>query len=137
MNQILVGTGHLLRMNILSQHLKKSAKVSFLTRTQENFDVSKKILSSENIIKLTNDSLIYPNSTNEIKTIIKHKPNLVIFDRLNTSIQLINVLKKKKNKLKVISFDDLGLGSTLTDITIISLFKTKYKKKIFTVVTNI
>ena len=56
------GTGHLQRMNILSQHLKKFAKIKFLTRTQSNFNVSKKILSSEKIINLANDSLIYPNS---------------------------------------------------------------------------
>ena len=34
------GTGHLQRMNILSQHLKKFAKIKF-TRTQSNFNVSK------------------------------------------------------------------------------------------------
>ena len=64
-------------MNILSQHLKKFAKLNFLQELN-NFNVSKKILSSEKIINLANDSLIYPNSTKEIETIINHKQNLVI-----------------------------------------------------------
>ena len=106
-----IGSGHIYRClslakNLVSKNIVKKKEIIFLTRNDQGYTFGEKILKNSGFkYKLIYISIF--NSKLESDYILKFSPNLVIIDRLKTTISFINKLKKKS---KIISFDDCGPG---------------------------
>ena len=128
-----IGTGHLSRCiqiakGLIDKNLVKKNEINFIVRSEKEFYLGKSILSKTSFIfsSYKNETL-KPNSLSELKTIINHRPQLVIIDRLKTNKKFI--LGLKTMNIKVISFDDYGSGRLLTDLSICAIFDDIKRKK--------
>ena len=74
-------------------------------------------------INSLNYKVIIQQSEDIIDDIIKIKPDVVINDRLDNSYAYINSLKKQK--IKVISFEDKGEGTQIADLVINAIYSEK------------
>jgi len=81
---------------------------------------------AKNIVKTFFPKLnIKMKSFQDFKSAVKeYEPDLIVLDRLNNSASFVESIKKTS---KVISFEDLGTGALLTDIT----FNEIYNKPVF------
>ena len=107
------GTGHIYRSLSLAKEIKSKYKVIFVTNKFEKLAIMK--------LKKTNYKIILYPKKNIFEKIAILKPNIVINDVLSTKKSEIRVLKK--NKIKVINFEDLGRGAELSDLTINEIFE--------------
>ena len=125
-----IGSGHIYRClslakNLVSKNIVKKKEIIFLTRNDQGYTFGEKILKNSGFkYKLIYISIF--NSKLESDYILKFSPNLVIIDRLKTTISFINKLKKKS---KIISFDDCGPGKNKCDLVINAIFSDVQKKK--------
>ena len=107
------GLGHVYRAIHLHDHLKKKVNFFFII----NNDIYiKRIFKLNKLNFITIDEL---NDIKEFEYLISNKPNLIIFDILNTNFSKIN--KYKKNNNKILSFEDNGSGSKKCDVVINSI----------------
>ena len=120
-----IGTGHIARTLLLADALKKSSqfqgcKIIFATRSDDIFLYSKSSFQEAgyNIFDMKNAEY---NSSSELDLLLSIEPDLVIFDRLETSQQLISGLTNKN--IKVVTFDDEGDGQPYSDLAIHSLLQ--------------
>ena len=106
-----VGMGHIYRSLSLADELK-SHDVYFSSNLES--DLAIKYLSEQRgWLGATSDSDL-------VLQITRIKPDMVIFDILNTQAEMILALKKLG--LRIVSFEDLGSGSSFTCLTINELF---------------
>lgn len=76
-----------------------------------------------NLVKKTNYKFHKVRNVDDaFKTAAILDINLLVLDILNTNQPTLNNLKAQKNNLKIVSFEDLGDGSILTDATINELY---------------
>ena len=116
-----IGTGHAVRMAQFSSELALSQRllVKFVSRTFNEFSIISEILKDKSSFYSFDDQQLIPNTEAEAQTLASCNEDVIIFDRLETSKDLIHFLRY--NGKKVVSFDDQGDGSTLTNLTINSL----------------
>lgn len=115
-----IGTGHIIRSIKLADALRIStdfqySEILFATRKHPPFGIGGKLVKQAGY-KTLNYSDLTPNSKSELFCLINAKPDIIIFDRLETSADL--VLDLKKLGITVITFDDLGEGSFYADLAI-------------------
>ena len=107
------GLGHVYRAIHLNNELKKKINFFFII----NNDIYiKKIFKLNKLNFITVEKY---DHIKEFKYINCKKPNLIIFDILNTTINKINNYKKKG--YKILSFEDIGSGSNKCDAVINAL----------------
>jgi spore coat polysaccharide biosynthesis predicted glycosyltransferase SpsG/CMP-N-acetylneuraminic acid synthetase len=106
-----VGTGHIFRSLALAHEITDH-EVIFIC-DEEHETVVNKIVS-------TDYKLISSSKKKIFDTIMSLKPDLIINDILNTSKEYIKRLKT--TNAKIVSFEDLGSGSSSTDLTINELY---------------
>ena len=107
------GTGHIYRSLSLAKEIVPKYKVIFVTNKSEKLAIIK--------LKKTNYKIILYPKKNIFQKIAIFKPNVVINDVLSTKKSEIKILKK--NRIKVINFEDLGKGAELSDLTINEIFE--------------
>lgn len=113
------GMGHVYRTIILADSLV-SHEVSFVMTSDGN--------EGKNIVQKNNYPIkILKNKDMVANYLIKNNFDMVILDILDTDAELIKYLKK--NKIKTVSFEDLGSGSNYTDLTINALYNKKSPSK--------
>ncbi len=108
-----VGSGHVFRSLTLANEIHNH-QIIFITEDSEKLMV-------ERIIKNQFPVISYKRS-NIVKKIISLKPDIVINDILDTNLE--DVMPLKKAGVRVINFEDLGMGASESDITINELFET-------------
>jgi spore coat polysaccharide biosynthesis predicted glycosyltransferase SpsG len=126
-----LGTGHILRAIRLADALKltpdfQGAEILFATREQAPFELGGKLVKQAGY-KLIDHSGLKPNSIFELRSIIQAQPSIVIFDRLETSADLVVGLKN--SGIFVVNFDDSGQGRNYADLAIHSLLQNIEPKK--------
>lgn len=111
------GMGHLFRMiNFVKILQKKDEQFIFLINDNEN---SKHVLKKSNILYKTVDLNDFSSSW-EMKLIKEYDIKYWINDRLETNIEHTqNILQ---TKIKLITFDDLGMGAKNSHLNICALF---------------
>ena len=101
------GTGHVSRMIILAESLRKKIKkieIIFLTRKQNNFKTGAQMISRAGFkIHKCKDRLLKPNSQDELSLFKEINIDLLIIDRLFLSEKLSK--KLKTSNIKYIVFD--------------------------------
>jgi len=113
------GMGHLFRMLNFARYLKKqNEKPIFFVN---NNDHVKNILK-ENSLDFEIVDLEYSQTNWELQYIKKHNISHWINDRLDTKEQHALNIKNYKKDVKLITFDDLGIGAQYSDINICGLF---------------
>lgn len=120
-----IGTGHLLRDIKLANALKTTpefgeAEILFATRLKPPYELGGKLVNQAGFL-LIEDRGLDPNSKKELESLMLARPDLVIFDRLETSSDLILALKNAG--IFVVNFDDLGEGRSHANLVINSLFQ--------------
>jgi spore coat polysaccharide biosynthesis predicted glycosyltransferase SpsG len=120
-----IGTGHVLRSIKLADALKSTpdfqdAEILFATREQTPYELGGKFLRQASY-DLIEHSGLEPNSECELRSVIQAQPDIVIFDRLETTADL--VVNLKDAGIFVVSLDDLGQGRFHADLAIHSLFQ--------------
>jgi spore coat polysaccharide biosynthesis predicted glycosyltransferase SpsG len=106
-----VGMGHIYRSLSLADELK-SHDVYFSSNLESDLAI-KHLSEQRRWLGATPDSDL-------VLQVNRIKPDMVIFDSLNTQAEMILALKKLG--LKIVSFEDLGSGSSFTCLTINELF---------------
>lgn len=109
-----LGTGHLVRCFILANELLKNAHavIAFLMGDNpESIEKTEKQGFQVYVIKHEQEE-----DFRTIKTIIDFKPDIFVRDRLNSSAELMNLVKH--TGIILITIDDLGEGAEFADITI-------------------
>ena len=106
-----VGLGHVYRALAIANSLKFQ-KIIFITDNTDAPNVKKIVKNKYRIIKCQKDKII--------KEIIKLKPNLVINDILSTYYK--DTLHIKKQNIRIINFEDIGIGSKYADATINEIY---------------
>ena len=128
-----IGTGHVHRCITLANYLikkkiLKKKEISFITRKKGNYlHGFFHIKNCGYHITNVSDKNLTENSDEELKTIIKIEPQLLLIDRLKTTKKFIK--KIISNSIKVISFDDEGLGAVQADYAINAILKNKIRSK--------
>lgn len=115
-----IGTGHVIRTLKLADALRKSprfqsAEILFATRTHSPFELGGILVDQAGYARITNAAL-EPNSESELQTLVDARPDITIFDRLETDEGLIANLKRAG--VFVATFDDLGSGRRVADLSI-------------------
>lgn len=121
-----IGTGHVVRAIKLANALSESnafqeLEILFATREAAPYELGAKLVRNAGY-KIIDNTSLEPNSNLELQSILFSNPRVVIFDRLETSADL--VIKLKKNNIFVITFDDLGDGQPHADLAIHPLLQT-------------
>ena len=109
-----LGTGHLVRCFILAKELLKNVhtEIAFLMGDNpESIRKAEKQGFKVYVIKHEQEEDFLT-----IKTIIDFKPDIFVRDRLNSSAELMNLIKH--TGIILITIDDLGEGAEFADITI-------------------
>ena len=118
-----VGTGNLYRSIFLSNKLKKKFKLKknnilFLTKTTNEYSISKKILL-QNKINFKNCTYTFKDySLNELNLINNYKSNLLIIDKYMKKISKKFILKLKQNHKKILLIDDISSFRNLCDLSV-------------------
>lgn len=116
-----LSTGHLYRcINIYNYLIKKKInkeKILFVTKTNNKYKISKKILNQSKINYKSIDSKIFDSSKEESFFLQRFKSKVIIFDRL-TKINKVFLNKIKKTHQKVIGIDVLLNKNTKLDFHI-------------------
>ena len=125
-----VGTGHIFRClslanELIKKKIYKKKEILFLTRDDSIYLFGKKILKKK-LFNFKTFNIKKNNSHEEIKYILKFKPDLIILDRLKTTE---NFIKKIKTQSKVLSFDDYGSGRKYCDLAVNAIFSDVKKNK--------
>ena len=107
-----IGMGHAYRALILAQEFPEHS-VHFVCKRKSD-------LATRHIIENHFPVTQQPEGKTLVDTIVEHEPDLVINDILDTEADYIKSLKK--NKIKVINFEDLGDGAAYADWVINSLY---------------
>lgn len=109
------GMGHVYRAVMLAHELIHH-EIIFVCKTDD--DLAKQFIGAQNytVVGSTKEHLI--------ETIISLKPDMVINDILDTSSDYILTLKKAG--MKVVNFEDLGLGAETADLVINALYPTRF-----------
>jgi spore coat polysaccharide biosynthesis predicted glycosyltransferase SpsG len=106
------GMGHIYRCLTIAHEVVADHEVIFVSDTENivaiktlaNYDYQLKIFESDKVVE----------------NIVKLSPDLVINDILSTKKK--DIIPLKKNGIKVVSFEDLGVGAKYTDLTINELY---------------
>ena len=128
-----IGTGHIARSKTLANELVNSKLLNikdilFLTRDDDGFNLGSKYLKNSGFkYKSFSNQQLRANSDSEIEIMSNLDSKLIFLDRLETSSDLIESIKK--NGIKVITFDDYGSGRELADLAISSIFDDVNKSK--------
>lgn len=110
-----LGMGHIYRTISIAYHLIGN-EILFVTRSDMNMGVNK-LKESFFPVETINDDF-------EIERIIqKYKPDIIINDILNTSVQYMKMLKNYP--ARIINFEDKGKGAEYADAVINSLYMKK------------
>jgi len=107
-----VGLGHIYRSLSLAQDLN-DFQISFAC-TKSSFEMAEVMIKEKYDLHLFDEETIY----SDIKNL---SPDIVINDVLSTNDEEVKTLKA--SGIKVINFEDLGSGSTHTDLTINELYE--------------
>lgn len=116
-----IGTGHIVRSIVLVKHLISKNMYSendflFITRSDDEYQYGYRKLVGAGLRVIPYSSGLESNTEEELLILLNNKPDMVVFDRLNTDAKLVKELKKQQ--IIVVSFDDLGDGHEHTDLTI-------------------
>ena len=128
-----LGTGHLIRSLSLAKMLIKSRNIKkkdilFLIKTKKKYSISKKIIQRENFSYKSIDNSIRDFTNKEAKIILENNFDILIIDRLG-KINLNFIKLIRKNKKKIICFDNFSKNRFLCDLSINPLiFESEYKK---------
>ena len=128
-----LGTGHLIRSLCLAKMLIKSRNIKkkdilFLIKTKKKYSISKKIIQRENFSYKSIDNSIRDFTNKEAKIILENNFDILIIDRLG-KINLNFIKLIRKNKKKIICFDNFSKNRFLCDLSINPLiFESEYKK---------
>ena len=118
-----LGTGHIYRIITLCLAMAEHETIAVLNKTyQMGIDMIKNIGIDYHLIETDDDFLFFLNDT---------KPDIVIIDCLNTTVDYITKLKNIVPK--VVVFEDEGEGANYADIIINALYEngTSEKNKYF------
>lgn len=107
-----VGTGHIYRALSIAHEITDH-EILFVT-DYDNSEVVNKLAGYDYW-------LASYNKNNIVSAIIDLKPDLVINDMLSTAVN--DVVPLKKNKIKVVNFEDIGPGAKYADLTINELYE--------------
>ena len=115
-----IGTGHVIRAIKLADALRQSPvfhgfDILFATKENPPYELGGQLVKQARY-KIIGNSNLEPNSKSELHSILHAKPNVVIFDRLETDANLI--LELKSCGIFVVTFDDLGAGQLYVDLAI-------------------
>ena len=108
-----VGSGHVFRSLTLA-HEMHGNNISFITEHSDKETVEKIVDGQFRIINEKKESII--------DRLLSEGPDIVVNDILNTEIDDVVPLREKG--IKVVNFEDLGVGASYSDITINELFET-------------
>ena len=130
-----IGTGHLLRCLNLAQHLSRRYKINprniiFICKTDNEFQLSKELLTGKKFILKKINYLTKDNSTEEANFISKNQANILIIDRVsNTNLNFYNIIRNRFKK--IIIFEDKSKIRKKFDLSINSLtsIKSYYQSK--------
>jgi CMP-N-acetylneuraminic acid synthetase len=109
-----VGLGHVHNTLILANDILNH-KITFLVDADSRLAYEK--------IKSKNYPVYIQSSRDIVDDIMKLSPDVVISDRLDTSKTYMEKLKRQK--LKIINFEDLGEGAKLADLVINAIYPEK------------
>jgi spore coat polysaccharide biosynthesis predicted glycosyltransferase SpsG len=120
-----IGTGHVLRAITLADALHQSvlfqeSEICFATREYPPYELGGKLIRQAGYEVITNSGL-EPNGPLELDSILSARPDIVIFDRLETDANL--VVNLKSAGAYVATLDDLGQGRVHADLAINSLLQ--------------
>lgn len=107
----LVGLGHVYNTLLIANDILNH-QITFLVDRDSELAYS--------IVNSKNYPVLKQTSINILEDIRKVKPDIVINDRLDTTKEYVNSLKKEE--YKVINFEDLGEGSLLADMVINAIY---------------
>lgn len=117
-----VGLGHAFRTVMLANEL---VKFDILFVCEEQDDLAQKYILSQNYqVHIAPDGSL-------VKTVLSLRPHLVINDILDTDLSYVEELLN--NNIKVVNFEDLGLGHTKADLVFNALYPHQFpSKRVFT-----
>ena len=126
-----IGTGHVIRTlrlieELILQNILSSNQITIAYRNFEGFELAKNIVEQFKY-KIKRIEILSDNIEKEKEILISSKSNIIVFDTLSVSKDLLLCLKEKNKFL--ISFDELGQGINIFDVIIYSLIKPKVKDK--------
>ncbi len=115
-----IGTGHVIRSIKLADALSQCPffngfDVLFATNENPPYELGGQLVRQSGY-KIVGNSNLDPNSKPELHAILNARPNIVIFDRLETEANLI--LELKNHGIFVVTFDDLGSGQLYVDLAL-------------------
>lgn len=108
---IKIGMGHIYRALSIAHEISNHEIIFVCNKDSE--EIVRKLVSSDYKLNVF-------SSPKLINGIISLEPNIVINDVLNTEKD--DILKLKTENIKCVSFEDLGTGSSFTDLTINELY---------------
>lgn len=120
-----IGMGHIYRMKTLALALQQAgSQVAFLTKIDE---VANNLLNTAGIASYVFQTDSYSSVLR--KAIDEQKPHLIIQDILETTSELMRLLKDT-SPAKIVNLDDVGAGLVMADVAINSIVFHwgKYKK---------
>jgi spore coat polysaccharide biosynthesis predicted glycosyltransferase SpsG len=121
-----IGTGHIARSKTLACALVESQSftledICFFTRHDNGYHLGEKYLEGSGFnYQVFDNNILKANSKSEIDILCNQGADLILLDRLETSVELIKTLKSHNKK--VVTFDDYGEGRIYADIAISSIF---------------
>jgi spore coat polysaccharide biosynthesis predicted glycosyltransferase SpsG len=125
-----IGTGHIIRALKLAEALRKTptfigSEIIFATRDDPPYELGGELVrrAGYDILEKSN---LEPNSRSEQHALLNAKPDMVIFDRLETSEDLI--VNLRNSRIVVVTFDDLGAGRNYADLAINPLLQNVTRK---------
>lgn len=108
-----LGMGHVYRVLALAQELARHRLSIYLS---PDMPLGEKFFSQFGFAyKITSDK----EFLNEIS---REKPELVIFDKLDTEAELIDQIRNKSPETKVVTFEDQGTGAKKADLVVSDLY---------------
>jgi spore coat polysaccharide biosynthesis predicted glycosyltransferase SpsG len=126
-----IGTGHVSRCIYVADYLvlKKKAKISdikFICKSEGPYKDGYNILKETKYKTIRINNEIRNNSKKEAEIINKLTYDVLIIDRLKNTKSFISYINKINKK--IVSFDDVGLGSTKVNLAINGILGKKYNR---------